>query len=561
MYSIFKHHLALLSIVLIAQTTIVAQPTNDNATTTAVLNPIKAHWSEEYRANSNRSELSKIVATEAGGFYALRTRRGGLLGDGAVRPEVQYYDNALKMTRTRELDLEVSGKNRELKDVIMVGRKLQVLTYFYNQKLEKTFLFAQKLDAKSLNLSSTIVKIDEKEGLNRNLLDPFGFQISKDSSKIVVFNQPLDEKENRETFSLKVYDADFKTIWAKEVVMPYKDGKFSVEEYQVGNDGTVYLLGMVFDEKPSQAKGRPTFRHEILTCTDSTDQLTKIELPNQYITDLTFRMADNGDLVCAGFYSDKGATSMKGTCYFRINPTTNQTILQNAQPFSFEFLTANLSAKSKEKARLAETNNDKSRAAELYDYTLDKLILRSDGGAILVAEQYYLEERRQNNFNDPYNFYGNTLWRYNTFGYNNYNNTQSDYYYHYNDIVVVNIRPDGTLEWASRIPKRQTTANDGGLYSSYAMSTVQDKLYFVYNDHPRNFDPKRKNNSEYDGKMSIVAVAAINREGQVDVKPLFSDVNADVVTRPKACRQVGRREMTIYGERGKSYRFAALKFE
>lgn len=56
-------------------------------------------------------------------------------------------------------------------------------------------------------------------------------------------------------------------------------------------------------------------------------------------------------------------------------------------------------------------------------------------------------------FYDP--FYANR------YGYNNYGHQQPDYYYHYNDIIAINISPDGNVEWPAAYPsgrKPATTA-------------------------------------------------------------------------------------------------------
>ena len=205
--------------------------------------------------------------------------------------------------------------------------------------------------------------------------------------------------------------------------------------------------------------------------------------------------------------------------------------------------------RKRQKYRDAEENNDNRRAPELFRYSLDELVLRSDGGALLVAEQYFVEEI---NRIDPYGF-----GYYSTF-----NRTyRPDFIYYYNDIIVVNIRPDGEVEWASRIPKQQVSQNDGGYFSSYAMSIVRDKIFFVYNDDYRNFDAnrnKRKNN--FTGRSSIIIIGEVSKDGQVRLLPLFNNNEADVITRPKVCRQVGPREMVVFGERGRNYRFALLEF-
>jgi hypothetical protein len=94
--------------------------------------------------------------------------------------------------------------------------------------------------------------------------------------------------------------------------------------------------------------------------------------------------------------------------------------------------------------------------------------LRSDGGAILVAEQYYVQTVMPNNgySMSPYGYnsmYYNRYY-YNSPFYSGYNNRRPDYYYNYNDIIVVNIRPTGEIEWSARIPKLQESKNDQGLF-------------------------------------------------------------------------------------------------
>ena len=126
----------------------------------------------------------------------------------------------------------------------------------------------------------------------------------------------------------------------------------------------------------------------------------------------------------------------------------------------------------------------------------------------------------------------------------------------------MNIRPDGEIDWAARIPKRQLSRNDGGLFSSYAMSIVADKLYFTYNEDPRNLDPRNKRTyTEEPDKYSVVVLAEINRQGEVRRTPLFQNKEEGITSRPKICRQIGRNKMAIYGERGRSYRFGLLTFE
>jgi hypothetical protein len=126
----------------------------------------------------------------------------------------------------------------------------------------------------------------------------------------------------------------------------------------------------------------------------------------------------------------------------------------------------------------------------------------------------------------------------------------------------VNIQPDGEIAWSARIPKRQVSVNDFGQYSSYGMSIVAEKLYFVYNDDPKNLDSRAKRIAqETPDKYSVVTIAEVDRNGVVTRSPLFQNKENGVVVRPKLSKQVGRRDMAIYGESGRRYKFGVLSFE
>jgi hypothetical protein len=564
-----KNSVKILCVALLALATLVVK--SQAQSTSRIRTDSKVNWAKPLEEPSN-TDIQKIIATEAYGIYALRLKQSTTLSNkNNVKAIVEYYDASMKLVRQKELSLEFKGKNRNFKDVVMLQGKLWLLSYFYNEKQEKTYLFAQRIDNQTLTLDKELIKISEQDETNRERQDVFSHAISRDSSKIVVFTQQAGDK-NQEEFTLAVFDSDFNDVWSKKAKLPYNKKSFDVDETQVDKEGNVYLLGVLYTEgaNRTERRGKPTYQYDLVAYRrDSTldVQEYKIDLKDKFVTDLTFRVADDGDLVFSGFYSEKSRTSMKGTCFFKINPRTKDMTSVSAREFDFAFLTENLSQRNKEKAKEAANANNKTKEAELPSFSLDKLILRSDGGALLVAEQYFIEEQFQNNRFNPYgyNAFGGGFydpfydpWSYRGNGFNR----QRDFLFNYNDIIVVNIRPDGDIAWAARIPKSQMSRNDGGIYSSYAMSIVADKLFFIYNEDPRNLDPNRKKTySESPDKSSVVVLAEVNREGQVKRAPLFQNKEEGIVTRPKICRQIGRKEMAIYGENGRTYRFGSLTFE
>jgi hypothetical protein len=65
----------------------------------------------------------------------------------------------------------------------------------------------------------------------------------------------------------------------------------------------------------------------------------------------------------------------------------------------------------------------------------------------------------------------------------------------------------------------------------------------------------------FNGRNSIITLAEISKGGRLEMYPLFENRNTGTITRPKICRQIGSRQMLVYGEKGRDFRFAELTFE
>ena len=123
--------------------------------------------------------------------------------------------------------------------------------------------------------------------------------------------------------------------------------------------------------------------------------------------------------------------------------------------------------------------------------------------------------------------------------------------------------PDGKIEWSKKIAKKQVTRNDGGFFSSYALSIVKDKLYFVFNDNPKNlfYKGEGKLYNFNKSKESLVVLVTLDNEGNQTREALFSAKEADILTRPIVCEQISKNEMILFGQRKKTHRFARILFK
>lgn len=529
--------------------------------------PANISWGKDHK-EPNGTLITKVIGTTPNGFYTLRQQnQASILSDGTVKITLEYYNHSMNIKKSNKIPLKYKNKKMDFEDAIFVDGRLYLLSSYFNEAKKKNHLFAQEISRRSLEPRRSMVHLGAIDARNKVRIGAFDNRFSRDSSKILIFNQLPYKKKDPERFALRVFDNQFNELWTKDIVLPYNDEKFSVEEYRIDNKGNVYLLGVIYQDKVrSRRNGQPNYQYTILAYNQNGESVEeyRVDIKNRFITDLTFRVGDDYNLVCSGFYSELGTFSIKGTCFFRLDSKTKKLFNLNFKEFDFDFVTEFMTDKQKEKIKNAEQKGKRKKSAELYQYSLDKLILRSDGGALLVAEQYFVQER--NNFDNinGVGFGGIYANRFNNRFYNDPAFQNTDFYYNFNDIIVVNIRPNGEIEWATRIPKRQVTTNDGGYFSSYSMSIVRDKLYFVYNENGRNFEERKENKKNriysYNGRNSIIALAEVKKDGSLNTYPLFNNRDAGIITRPLICKQIGKKEMLIYGERGRNYKFASLEF-
>ena len=519
--------------------------------------PAEINWGNEIKEPSN-TYMSDILGVDDNGFYTLRQKSiTSFSGENPQEIYIEYFDRDMKLKKAQEINLKYKKKKRDLEKVLYLNGNLFLLTSFNNQAHKSNYLFVQEVKKKSLTLSSKLKKIAETPAKDKYREGKFNFDFSRDSSKVLVYSSLPYKKKEAEKFSLQVFDDNFDEIWKKNITLPYSDSQFALEEYVVDNDGNVYLLGVLYEDKVRYRRnGKPTYKYVILAYTEDGQEKQQytVDLGEKFITDLTFRVGDDGHLVCTGFFSDKGTYSVKGTYFFRLNPETKEVYNQNLKEFDFDFLTEYHSDGGKRRAARAAQDGNTRRQAELYQYSLDELILRSDGGALLISEQFYIQRNDRDRFS---NVYGYNSWnRANRF------NNQITYEYHYNDIIVVNIKPNGEIQWVSRIPKRQETINDGGYYSSYSHAVVRDRIFIVYNDNGRNFQKEDNRRFRFTGSSrSIITLAEIKKDGSVSIHPLANNRDERFILRPKVCQQIGRREMAIFGENGKRFRFGSIDFK
>lgn len=151
--------------------------------------------------------------------------------------------------------------------------------------------------------------------------------MARDTSKILVYYQLPYEKKENEKFGFHVFDNDMNLLWTKNVVLPYEDKLFGVTDYKIDKKGNVHLLSILYKEKAKTKRaGKPNYSYKILSYTDEGKNVKEydVTIKDKFFTDMQLAISDNYDLICAGFYSDLGTFSIKGSYFLRIDSESKQ---------------------------------------------------------------------------------------------------------------------------------------------------------------------------------------------------------------------------------------------
>jgi hypothetical protein len=475
---------------------------------------------------------SRMLAHDDRGFFTVHYGKEILL---------ECFDKELRMIQSVPFELKFEDKDLDYQFTIHSNDDLLIFSSFLNKKLKKDFLFYQSVNKRTLDLNSKLTKVSEIDFGTDNFSSSGEFSklISRDKSKIGIQTTDRGKRKDMELFKFQVFDDKMDLLWENEIELPYTQELFNVEGVRLDNDGNIYVYGIEFKEKRvSKRRGEPNYKYHIISISENGTIVDDIpvQIDAAFITDMRVEINDQHEIICAGFYSDLGTYSNKGSFFLKLDQSTNEVLVQNQKEFGLDLIKQTMSSRQQ---KITKRKGDKGKEIELEEYDLDRIVLREDGGAVLVAEEFYITVSTSTTSEGR---------------------TTTTTHYNYNDILVVSISPDGTIDWIQKIPKSQRSSNDGGAYLSYSMAVHKDKLYFMFNDDANNLYYKGQGEPEpfrlNDGPF--VMFVELDSEGNQTRESLYSFSSKDVYIRHDLGFQISENEVILFGFKKKVHKLARV---
>jgi len=361
-----------------------------------------------------------------------------LLKDIHGKYELQLFGQK-KLRPQKTIKLNLIKRKFVIEKAFAFSNNLHI--FFTSSKSSKTKLFYSKVNSKGEILDTLTVA-----SFSRTTLNPveLKFERSFDKSKILIYNIGNSKKIEGYSFDLN----QFKVLWNKSVVLNEYRYDRNFIQFLINNAGQGFLF-----IRPNLNDQKKETLFEVAIFDDKAKTHSKrIEFNEGFLSNFIFSYDElNKQISGAALSSADRNKPISGIYLFNYK---NGETSMNVIPFQERFLSA-----------LSGNKNEKRILEQLR---LKELILRRDGGVLLVAEMI-----REYSFGD-----------HRVIGVRNENGAQIDY--NFDDIILLNTTSNFQQDWWRILPKRQFSRNDYGIYSSFFTLKGISNLRFVYNDEITN---------------------------------------------------------------------------
>ncbi len=420
--------------------------------------------------------------------------------------QVQGFDGNMNMSW--EKDFELDRKFPLIEGVVQAEGGGFNLIYQFRQKLLPVLKIHRYSPAANLVDSITIKRYDQ------SFFTPsFEVEFSEDKNIALIWFIKEQSEVNALAFDMRQMKLLWEKKFAPENMLLYRDFLQAI----VDNDGNMYFI---LNKDNTWGRRREHYL-EVLDFgpgTDSTLRRYTVKMQDNLTYDVKFAYDNlHHSLKAGGFYSNDNPAKAEGFYFLSIDSARPDTNLLKFYPFDEDFV-----------AILNEKEKVKNRG--IPEATVQKLVMRTDGGFILVGELNKEFQRGATNTS----VYSRSGFR-----------PVIDYYY--DDVFLISMHPDGTVHWKDILHKKQYSQDDSAMFSSFFLAKTPTALRFVYND-----EIKHENTvSEY----------VVRGNGEFDRNAVMSTGRKDLQLRFRDAVQVSGYDFIVPSERRNRLKLVRISFK
>lgn len=346
---------------------------------------------------------------------------------------------------------------------------------------------------------------------------------SEDKQKILLYKRHI--KNDNITIATKLFDNGLNQIDSSRQFLRYDERREAYSELSVANNGS-----FLFSKETRKSSWDNASSLDVVVKKQQSDTFIyhNISLQKKFVEEVSIKIDNlNRNFLVNSFYYGTRRGSVEGLFTAMLD-------MDGKDPIKGAF------------NRFSDSLRIKINSSEQYKFVFDNLsprniIIKKNGGFIIVAEDFYTETLNSNNAWNR-NYWNNTL------PYSNYNDyfLSNPYYYgyrpfnsfnrdistrfYYDDIVIASIDSSLNLVWNDIIHKKQYDV-DNDNFLSYSLMNVGGELHFLFIDK--------------DKQKEIISNHSVSPSGEIKRYPTLKSNERGYTFMPKLGKQVGARQMII----------------
>lgn len=427
-----------------------------------IVTPLKAQQVtlSEVNIDNDGYNDARVIGQDDEGFFVLQSNlsldsKRDRIGFKTRKLKVAYYDGLLKPKWN--IPALPARENGAMDQVVFAYGKLLLISSSESKNESTMEVWVRELD----NHGNGPVPGNRVASFSYDRssdLEKVRFIYSSDQQRaMVILKENLDH--GKILLHVASLDSNLRPISSKNLSIEYTNAELAIEEYKISNSGNLAFLGFLNKkERDKDGDKKRISEYHLFSLKDGEEKISDLPVKtgekslNQagLVIDNMHNLA-----VVMGFFSDLNSMTGTGIFYCSLDFSKNP---------SLEIKTHALEG-NQHTQMIGERNNSNDNG--ISNYPIQKIILRNDGGAVVIAEAAYTSEYSY------YDYFTQSLIRHTD--------------YHFDNVIIVSVNKDCSVDWSAVIHKRQESTDDGGMFSSFCPLINSDEIMIIYNrDVERN---------------------------------------------------------------------------
>ncbi len=393
---------------------------------------------------------SKVIGQDEDGYFLLLSNltlnsESDRVGFKNRKYKVARYNNQL----VRQWSKTVDPPDNSFIDAVTFfnGNVMIVTSQFLKQEQ------SVRCELTTINKSGTFLRHEHSATLFHPVTADYEkakviFSINRQQFAVLLREYTNDTSQ---TIFTVVKDTALQQVTLKSVTVPFSEKKFGFTGYALSVNGDLAIMGY-HAEKVKSLSSKRKIEYYVYASGVQESTFREYRLPSDKNIGAIGLAFDNFNrkLVLSGFYFERESKNGAGIFYATLDITLNDEIKINTK--NFESPTGSSIVRER----------SLSSGSGMMDYPIERIVIRNDGGAIIVAEAAYTTE---------YSFYD-------SFSQSFTQRTE----YHFENVVVISVNSDASVDWSVVVEKDQVSTDDDGVFSSFCPLLNSEQLLLLYND-------------------------------------------------------------------------------